>query len=342
MKTFFYNKKISGILGILPETLKYYEEEMKDGNSTRNQMIKKNMGYGRRYRAKKTTTTADLCVEGLNYLLHKNYINKEEIGAVIVMTFTPDYYVPQVSNLIHGKCGLAKDVFTMDIWAGCSGYIEGLMQAFMFLEMNTDKKVLLFTSDIINRMGDTPDIYDEAPYGGDGASITIIENTPSPEIPLMLKSDGKASDLITFKQGAFADMYHQIYSPIAQNNPAEAFRFFQERVPNIIEDLLEYGSVKKEEIDYYFLIHANKLASIKIADKLNVDRNLVSSDIVERYGDLSASLNPISIVDYYGEEMLRNQKKKVVLCGYGAGARWGAIVMELGNMICCENYYTNL
>lgn len=342
MNTFFYDKRISGVLGILPETVKYYEDELIDGFSKRNQMIKKNMGYGKRYHAKPTTTTADLCMSGLQYLFDKKLIDKEDISAIIVATFTPDYFVPQISTLIHQGFGFSSDVFNLDIWAGCSGYVEGLLQAFLFLETNPQKKVLLFTGDVINRMEETIYKYDEPYYGGDGASISIVENSPSQKIPFLLMCDGKGKDLITFQQGAFADIYHRKLVSTVQNNPTESFRYFQEKVPNLIERLLEYGSIKKEDIDHYFLIHANKLAPLKMADRLQISREAVSSDIVEKYGDISASLNPVSIIDYYGEKMLKKQTQKVVLCGYGAGARWGATVMDIGNMNFCENYYTDL
>ena len=55
METTFYNKRIAGILGILPENTYSFEDEVRDGDSVRNQKIKRNMGYGKRYRAKKDT-----------------------------------------------------------------------------------------------------------------------------------------------------------------------------------------------------------------------------------------------------------------------------------------------
>lgn len=344
MQTTFYNKRIAGIVGILPENTYSFEEEMRDGDSARNQKIKRNMGYGKRYRAKKDTTTAQLCIKGLEYLLEKAYVKPEEIGAILVTSFTPDYFVPQISNLIQGEFDLPYDVFAVDYWAGCSGFIKGLMKAFMLLESwDEDKKVLLFTGDVINRLSAEKEIYDVPPYGGDAASITILENTQYKcDIPLILRTNGEMKDLLAFKQGGFADLYHEgnnVWMPASIN---ESFRFFQECVPNLMMDLMEYANCSLDIIEHFFFIQANKLSVQKFADKLKIDREKVSMNLVEKYGDSSATLNPVSIVDYYGDKLLGKDKHFVSICGYGLGAEWGGTLMTLDNFICCENIITHL
>lgn len=344
METTFYNKRIAGILGILPENTYSFEDEVRDGDSVRNQKIKRNMGYGKRYRAKKDTTTAQLCIKGLQYLLEKAYIKTEEIGAILVTSFTPDYFVPQISNLIQGEFNLPIDVFAVDYWAGCSGYIKGLMNAFMLLESwKEDKKVLLFSGDVINRTQSEKEIYDTPPYGGDAASITILENTQYDcEIPYMLKTNGEVKDLLSFKQGAFADIFHEqknVWMPADVNG---SFRFYQMCVPDIMKQIVAYADCSMDEIEHFFFLQANKLSAQKFADKLGLDRNKVSMDLVEKYGDLSATLNPVSIVDFYGEKLLEKENHFVSICGYGLGAEWGAALVNLGNLICCENIVTDL
>lgn len=345
MKSVFKNKKISGILGILPETLCYYEDEMEDGDSIRNQKIKKNMGYGRRYRAKYNTTVSQLCCTGLHYLLENGILCREDIGAVLVVTSCPDYYVPQVSNLIQADCDLPNDIFAMDIWAGCSGYLDGLLQAFMLLDHIMNKKVLLFNGDIFNRIEDGEGKYREPPYGGDGASITILENTEERcRIPFILKNDGKQKDLIAIYQGAFADIFHRnkAVSKGINLKSSESFQYFQKCVPEVMNTFFHEFQIKKEEIDHFFFIQANRLSVKKFADKLHLPYEQVSMDLVEKYGDLSASLNPVGIVDWYGDELTKDDTYKVVIGAYGAGVRWGAALLELKQLKVCKNIVVNL
>ncbi len=324
MNTVFANKKISGILGILPEKSYQFTDEMDGGDTPRNTKIAKNMGYGQRYRVKPGTTTGDLCIYGMKYLLEKEVIKREEIGAVIVLTFTPDYYVPQVSNLIQGECDLPQDILTLDIWDGCAGYINGLFNAFMYADKIKDKKVLLFTGDIINRGGG--ETFTNPPYGGDGAAITIIENTDEKnEIPLLWETDGKNRDMITFSEGAFFDIFHEnkLNKSDAQTDPNASFRYFQTVIPEVVKRFASINNIALPDIDRFFFIQANKLSVKKFADSLELPYEKVRMDLVEKYGDMSAVLNPIGIVDELSDE-IRDNSFDTVIVGYGAGMRWGA------------------
>lgn len=342
MKTMFENKRIAGILGILPETAYYYVDEVIDGDSVRHQRIRKNMGYDRRYRAKPTTTTAMLCNAGMKYLLDQQIVRKEEIGAVLVISFTPDYYVPQISNLIQMENNLPIDILTVDFWAGCAGFIEGLQQAFMLLDSMGEKKILLFTGDVFCRKKNVIEKYNVPVYGGDGASVTILENGSLAEkIPFSMKICGEQRDLIAFKQGAFDDLFHQKIMGNSHQT-TEAFRFFQKVVPSMLQELLEYANVNMEDIDMFDFIQANKLSARKFADALNIPYEKVPMDLVAKYGDSSSTLNPIGIIDYYGDKLLKKNNHKVLICGYGAGLRWGATIINLGDLRCCKNIITDL
>ena len=335
MKAVFENKKISGILGILPEKTYYYDAELKNALSDRNQKIKKNMGYNQRYRAKKDTTASQLYIYGLNYLLDNRLIKREEIGAVLVISFTPDYFVPQMSNQIQAGCDLSKDILAVDIWKGCSGYISGILEALMVLDDMGDKKVLLFTGEVINRDMIEGELYDEPPYGGDGASITILENCKNDsKIYFELKTDGNAERLVTMKSGAFYDLFHKTNSKVLAD-PAASFRFFQMNVPEVVRRVLSEAGETIETIDHFFFIQANSLAARTLTETLKIPYDKSSMDLVTRYGDMSATLNPISVVDYYGNRLLR-ETHKIMICGYGSGVEWGAIILDIGNLDVCR------
>lgn len=153
MKTVFQKKKITGILGVLPETEIRFEDEISNYTFPEKQTarLKKIMGFEKHRLVKETTASSDLCVFGLNYLLDKKLINKNDIGAIIVVTTTPDHLIPHVSNVIHGKCDLNNDVICMDISQGCTGFLYGLMQSFMLLEHLGTKKVVLFNVDTLSK-----------------------------------------------------------------------------------------------------------------------------------------------------------------------------------------------
>ena len=151
MITHFQNKRIESILGIIPETVGYFDEEVANYSFPIKQTmrLKKIMGYDRHRLSKETSTVSDFAVYGLNYILDNNWIKREDIGAVITVTLCPDYYVPHISNIVHDKCNLDKDVVCYDIAQGCCGFLVGLSQAFMLLE-HLDKKVVLINGDVLS------------------------------------------------------------------------------------------------------------------------------------------------------------------------------------------------
>ena len=173
----FCGKSISGILSILPENEYTFEEEAAEPDNVKNRRLKKIIGYGRRRRVKKNTVMSDMFLYGMDYLLKENKIKKSEIGAIIVVTLSPDYWLPQISSILHGELRLSHDVFCMDIPSACAGFIVGLIESFMLLDHMKDKKIILCTGEIFNRKTNEEEEKFEAPsFGGDIANITIVQN----------------------------------------------------------------------------------------------------------------------------------------------------------------------
>ena len=75
MKTIFHNKRISGVLGILPKTEIAFEDEIDNYNFPPKQTLRlqKIMGYKSHRVVKESTSTSDLCCFGLDYLLSNTF-----------------------------------------------------------------------------------------------------------------------------------------------------------------------------------------------------------------------------------------------------------------------------
>jgi 3-oxoacyl-[acyl-carrier-protein] synthase-3 len=173
----FKNKRIAGIITILPSLEVSYLEEICNYNFSEKQSIKlgKIMGYGTRRIADNHTTVSDLCTYGLNYLFENNLLAKDSFQAMVLCTQSPDQFIPATSNIIAGNLNLSEDIICMDINQGCAGFEVGLLQAFMLLNTGSIDKVVLLNADILSKKVSERD-RNSRPLVGDGASITIIEN----------------------------------------------------------------------------------------------------------------------------------------------------------------------
>lgn len=142
-KLTFTGKRITGVFDYFAwnrNTFMRMKIAKEPEENRRLKRLKRIMGYGKRRRAKETTTVSDMILYGAKKLIQEGKIKKEEIGAVVVVTLSPDYFCPTVSAIVQGELGLTDDVLCVDIPQACAGYVVGLMQSFMLLEHMEGKK----------------------------------------------------------------------------------------------------------------------------------------------------------------------------------------------------------
>jgi 3-oxoacyl-[acyl-carrier-protein] synthase III len=323
-----------------------FEDEMENYNfsTAKSLKLKMAMGYNTHRIVKDGVFTSDLCIFGLNYLFDNNLLKKEEIDALILITQSPDHFMPPTSNIIQGHFCLKNDIICMDINQGCAGYEIGLIQAFMLLEQESIKKVVLLNADILSRKVSKRD-RNSNPLIGDGASITIIEKSNvSNTIFGILKMDGKGSDSLMIPAGGFklpatpetaklkedsAGNFRALDHLVMKGD--EVFNFVQCEVPPMIEELLGHASCRREDVDYYMFHQPNKFMLNKLADKMGVPREKMPSNIVEKFGNASGVTVPTNICYNIGEVLLHNNYN-MCLAGFGVGLTWAALLMKVGNL----------
>jgi 3-oxoacyl-[acyl-carrier-protein] synthase-3 len=347
----FKNKKISGICIILPKKSETFEENIDNYNFSIKQSfkLKRVMGYGTHRIAADSCCVSDLSKYGLEYLIKKDYIKKKEIDALVLVTQSPDYFMPPTSSVIQGLLNLKEDMICYDINQGCAGYIFGLIQSFMLLEQEEINKVVLINADVLSRKTSRKDrsIY---PLIGDAASITIIENDKenNSEIFANIKMDGTKSNALMIPAGGFR-LKSSPETAILEKDINGHFRakdhyvmkgdivfnFVQTAIPPLIDDLINFSDIKKEDIDYYFFHQANKFILQKLSDKLKVSENKMPHNVVENFGNSSGASIPTAIAFNLDKKILTN-KYKVCLCGYGVGLTWASMLLDMGKLNICE------
>ena len=71
--------------------------------------------------------------------LERAGIDKDEIGAIVVATFSGDYFVPSTACLVQKELGLGDDMICFDLNAACSGFMFGL-ETIRGLLLQSEKK----------------------------------------------------------------------------------------------------------------------------------------------------------------------------------------------------------
>ena len=349
METRFHRKKISSMLGILPETIGYFDDEVNNYSFPAKQTmrLKKVMGYNQHRLAKDTSAVSDFAVYGLDYMLNNNWIKKDEIGAVITVTLCPDHFVPHISNITQAACGLSTDVICMDIAQGCCGFILGLMQSFLLLE-HMDKKIVLINGDILSHKISRRDRND-FPLIGDAAAITVIENDPSAsDIYFEIHNDGGRGDALKIPAGAFRMPSTPETSEMVDQGDGNfrsldnmhmdgsgVFNFVQIEVPPMLEHAFKAAGESVDNIDWFLFHQPNKFMLQKLAEKAGLPMDKLPMNLVENFGNPSGASIPLTAMFNCKDDLL-NKNNKCCLSAFGSGLAWGVMFMDIGNLNHCE------
>jgi len=350
MNLTFHNKKITGILTVLPENEVKFEDEMGNYNfsEAKSLKLKNTMGFNTRRIVKENVCISDLCIHGLHYLFENKLLIKEDIDALVLVTQSPDYFMPPTSNVIQGHFGLKEEMICLDINQGCAGYLVGIFQAFMLLEQQQINKVILLNADVLSRKVSKKD-RNSNPLIGDGASITILEKTAEPvTIHGNIKMNGKGATALQIPAGGFK-LPTTAETGILQEDSAgnfrsldhlvmkgdEVFNFVQTEVPPMIESLFEKAAVKKDDIDYFMFHQPNRFMLQKLADKLGVPRVKLPSEIVEKFGNSSGVSIPTAICHTLGKKATIS-RYALCMAGFGVGLTWASMAINIENLSFCE------
>ena len=346
----YRNKKITGLLTVVPKNIRTFDEEMENykADKARTKRLKLVMGYEQHRMFDDDVCVSDLAVFGMEHLFKKRLLNKDEIDALILVTQSPDYFMPATSNVIQGRLGLPENVFCMDINQGCSGFIVGLIQAFSLLEQPTVNKVVLINADVLSRKVSKAD-RNSYPLSGDAASITIVESCDEENLVQgEIRMDGSRSEMLIIPAGGFRTPSSPETAVMHEDEEGnsrsldnlvmggrEVFYFVQTEVPKLIESLLKRTKISKEKIDWWLFHQPNKFMVDKLAEALEVPYEKMPSNIVTYFGNASGVTVPTNICYNVGDRLLNNEYK-VCLAGFGVGLTWGAMILPLGNMDFCE------
>lgn len=353
LKFTFKDKRISGVLTVLPRREVTFEEEIENYNFSiaKSMKLKLAMGYNKHHIVEDGTCVSDMCVYGISHLISEGLLDKDDISALILVTQSPEHFMPPTSNIIQGKLDLGIDVLCLDINQGCAGFIVGLIQSYMLLEQPSIKKVVLMNADVLSRKVSKRD-RNSNPLIGDAACITIIERSQIPcTINAVLSMDGKSAHVLQIPAGGFkhpcngqtAIMHEDENGNFrsAENlimRGDEVFNFVQTQVPPMIGELLEMTNKTIDDIDWFLFHQPNKFMLNKLADKIGVSREKMPSNIVENFGNASGASIPTNICFNLSETLLSNSYN-VCFAGFGVGLTWAAIEQKLGDVTFNELIY---
>ncbi len=297
--------------------------------------LSKGVGISHLSYADPSICTSDFCVEAAERLFADG-AKKEEIGAVIFVTQSPDYFLPATAFVIQHRLGLPTDILAFDINLGCSGFTYGIYIAASLLQ-NINKKVLLLVGDVSNKRRPTKSMTFLPVIGDAGAAAIISHRAPelSRKIIFDIASYGDKYRCIITPRGAAREEVtqdeHGEILPEPENyimmDGMEVTNFSEYETIDSIRSLLSIADISATELDIAVFHQANLMIVSTLAKKLGLPSEKVpfASD---KIGNTNSASIPVCI-----SEIARQKEWKpyrhVLLSGFGVGMSVASLLMDI-------------
>ena len=272
--------------------------------------------------------TSYMAIKAAEDLLQKSNTKAEEIDLLIVATATPDLPVAATAAYVASNIG-AKNAFSYDLQAACSGFLFGMSTAASYIESGRYKKVLLIGAD---KMSSIIDYKDRATciIFGDGAGAVLFE--PNEEgnglQDEFLRSDGIGRDFLRIEAGGSilppSEETVKNKKHFVHQEGKTVFKYAVSNMADVSEKMLTRNNLKEEDIQWLVPHQANKRIIEATANRVGVGSDKVMMNI-HKYGNTTSATLPLLLADY------ENQLKKgdnLIFAAFGGGFTWGAIYLK--------------
>jgi 3-oxoacyl-[acyl-carrier-protein] synthase-3 len=281
----------------------------------------------------KDKPTSYMGIQASKRLLDEYNIDPAEIDAIIVATITPDMFFPSTANIIQGAIG-ARNAFSFDLTAACSGFIYALAVGAQFIENGAYKKVLIVGAD---KMSAITDYTDRATciLFGDAAGVVLLEPTEDPKIGLFdytLHADGLGGEYLYLLGGGslhppseetVAKKMHFLYQ-----DGKSVYKFAVQGMAEVSAYILERNGLAGQAVKLLVPHQANLRIIDGTVKRIDIPKERCMVNI-DKYGNTTAATIPLALSEAYQEGKLA-LGDLVLLTTFGAGFTWASALLRWG------------
>ena len=305
------------------------------------------------YKALLEQTASDLAVAAGENLLSHVAVDKQEIGAMILVTQSPDYRRPSSASVVQKRLDLPIDCSCMEINLGCSGFVYGLQTAMSLMNSSDIKYTLLLMGETASKLVDPKDKSIVMMYGDAGAAVLLARELEA-KTTTLLRSDGNRFKAIVLPAGGFRDMNpgrerficsdgieRSLYDIFMDGT--SVFSFSITDVPQALKDYLEMTGTAPMDYETFVFHQANEFIIKQLIRKMKLPKENVPISL-DRFGNTGGISIPLTLCDAFGS--VNAGKKHVLMCGFGIGLSWGVANAVIDTetvfpIIETEDYYTD-
>ena len=320
--------KISAVGHYLPEyRLTNFElEKMVDTND---EWIRTRTGISeRRILKDPDKATAFMGAEAAKEALEEAGVDPLEIDLVVLATVTPDYMFPATACLVQEMIG-AKNAFSFDLSAACSGFLYALSTGASFIEAGNAKKVLVIGADKMSSILDYTD-RNTCILFGDGAGAVLLEESDDETgiINSIHHSEGDVNCSLYQHAGgslnpATVESVNARQHYITQDGRA-VFKKATMGMADVSLEIMKKNNLTADDVDWLVPHQANLRIIEATANRMGVTSDKVMINI-NKYGNTTAGTIPLCLYDWKNK---LNKGDNLILAAFGGGFTWGATYVK--------------
>ena len=299
---------------------------------TTDEWILERTGIAKRHIASGDCASSNLAAAASREAIEKAGVDSREVELLIVATVTPDMPLPSTACLVQEEIG-AQNAACMDIAAGCTGFLYGLVVAAHMVSLGAYRNALVVGVDVLSRITDWEDRKTCVLFG-DGAGAVLVE--PSFNEPRILSftlgSDGSKSELLHIPGGGSRipvteESLRKNLHTIKMDGRA-VFQMAVRKMTDSILEVVEDSGYSLEQVGCLIPHQANVRIIESVCRRLSYPLERVAVNIRE-VGNTSAASIPLALLWAEKNGMVKNGGL-CVLAGFGAGMTWGAACIRFG------------
>ena len=273
---------------------------------------------------------ADMAFKAARRALDDAGVGANDLDAIIMGTVSADYLMPSSACVLEDLLG-ARNAFSFDVGAACSGFINAISVADCYIRSGKINKALVVGSDTLSRWLNWQDRTTCILFGdGAGAAVLGASENGSGILSTKLCTDGSYVKTLYVPAGgslkpATLETVRNNEHTIAMNGK-EVFKIAVRSMEEVSRQALAEAGVTIDQVSLVIPHQANKRIIVALAERLGVPMEKVMVNL-DKYGNTSAASIPVAL-----DEARREGRIKpgdiVLMNAFGAGFAWGGAVVK--------------
>lgn len=319
---------ILGTGSCLPERI-VTNTELEQMVDTSDQWIQTRTGIRNRHIAGENEQNYQLATKAARQALAASGVDPQALDLIVVATISSHMLMPSTACFVQAELGATR-AFAYDISAACAGFTYGLDLASNYIQNSPEMKILLIGAETLSARVNWQD-RNTCVLFGDGAGAVVVTGSSDGRgvFGSNLRSDGSLWSLLAMD--APESLNPRLRSetwqgPHIRMNGADIFKHAVRLMEEAVTDLLRTHGLSIADVDLMIPHQANIRILNNLRDRLGIVEDRVFVNL-SKYGNTSAASIPIALDEAWRQGRIE-KGDIVLLCTFGGGLTWGALLMR--------------